>query len=131
MELEEEYMDFDEGAHQFNHPCVETQTFSQRLKLILRELKYEVQSSLIRLIHFFVQNILLIWISLTECIWMIILNLVAYPLKWNLSFLRFLLKNIVKGLNYLSFFAFVGFGWIMRFFKQGLDLIFDQEEEEQ
>ena len=32
MEFEEDYLEFDETAHQFNHPCVQILSFSEKLE---------------------------------------------------------------------------------------------------
>ena len=44
----------------------------------------EVQSTLNRLRDYFRKNVLSVIIRIFECFWMIVLNLISWPLKWNL-----------------------------------------------
>jgi len=95
----------------------------------VQEVKIEVQSSLIRLIQFFVRNILLISIKVMECAWLICLNMIAVPLQWNLRILQFILKKLLEGLCCFSFIRLFGvFGIIMNFFKYCLNLLFNDDD---
>ena len=51
-----------------------------------------------RLIKFCMRHVIIIAIRLIECIWLILLNLISMPLKFNLWLCQALLTVIVKGL---------------------------------
>lgn len=68
----------------------------------------EVQSSMNRVLSFFRKNVLVVIIRIIECSWMIVLNLISWPLKWNLMFCQYLLSIVLKGLCCVSCFGCMG-----------------------
>ena len=68
----------------------------------------EVQSTLNRLRDFFRKNVLSVIIRIFECFWMIVLNLISWPLKWNLMVCQYLLSVILKGLCCVGCFGCMG-----------------------
>ena len=61
-------------------------------------LSHEVRTTFRRIVIFFVSNVLLVLVKIIECSWMIGLNLIAWPLKWNLKLCEYLLKKAIKGI---------------------------------
>jgi hypothetical protein len=68
----------------------------------------EVQSTLNRLKQFFMKNVLMVIIRIFECFWLIVLNLISWPLKWNLMFCQYLLGVVLKGLCCVGCFGCMG-----------------------
>lgn len=68
----------------------------------------EVQSTLNRLRDFFRKNVLSVIIRIFECFWMIVLNLISWPLKWNLMVCQYLLSVVLKGLCCVGCFGCMG-----------------------
>lgn len=47
-------------------------------------IKSEVESCAKRILKYWMQNVLLIWLQIVECCWMICINVISHTLKWNL-----------------------------------------------
>ena len=47
-------------------------------------IKSEVESCFKRILKYWMQNVLLIWLQIVECCWMICITVISHTLKWNL-----------------------------------------------
>ena len=91
-----------------NKPCEQTDTtlnesFTQEiLDESVNPFLSEVKRTTKRIVKFVIKNILLIILKIVECSWLIVLNVISIPLKWNLHLCQVLLDFLIKGICCLS-----------------------------
>mmetsp|Transcript_41635 Transcript_41635/g.63559 ORF Transcript_41635/g.63559 Transcript_41635/m.63559 type:complete len:229 (+) Transcript_41635:644-1330(+) len=98
---------------------------------MVSEVKEEVLTAIVRVAQFFVDNVVLLLIKLTECCWLFCLSLIAVPLRWNLSVVQHLLKQFIKGFCCVGCISVFGlFGIALGFLQGILNWAFGKQEEE-